>query len=214
MAQQFPKWVNKAPKLALIVLFFGLVSAVFIFWFWFSPYNLNVGYKPDQPVPYSHKLHVGKLGMDCRYCHQFVEKSAYAGVPSTEVCMNCHKSIKTNSLALKEVKKSFETGDPIQWIRVHKVGDYAYFDHSVHSKAGVGCVQCHGRVDKMDNVQQRKPLSMGWCINCHRNPELSLSPIEKITDMDFKGDEKWIKLAKKKAKLLHPPVENCSGCHQ
>lgn len=214
MAQIFPKWTNKVPKIALLSLVGAITGIVFIFWYWFSPYNLEVGYQPIQPVPYSHKKHVGELGMDCRYCHTGVEKSAVAGVPPTQTCMNCHSMIKKDSVKLEPVRDSFKTDLPIPWIRVHKVPDYAYFDHSAHIAASVGCVSCHGRIDQMTEVRLEKPLSMGWCLDCHRNPEPHLRPLDKITDMEWVADENWKAIAKAKAKTLHPPVESCSGCHR
>jgi hypothetical protein len=214
MAQIFPKWTNKVPKIALISLVCAITGIVFIFWYWFSPYNLEVGYQPTQPVPYSHKQHVGQLGMDCRYCHTGVEKSAVAGVPPTQTCMNCHSMIKKDSVKLEPVRDSFKTDLPIPWIRVHKVPDYAYFDHSAHIAASIGCVSCHGRIDQMTEVRLEKPLSMGWCLDCHRNPEPHLRPMDKITDMEWIADENWKAIAKAKAKTLHPPVESCSGCHR
>ena len=214
MAQIFPKWTNKVPKIALITLFLLVVGVVFVFWYWFSPKNLEVGYQPIQPVPYSHKIHAGNLGMDCRYCHTGVEKSPVAGVPPTETCMNCHATVKKDSLKLQGVFDSYRTGLPIPWVRVHKIPDYTYFDHSAHISVGVGCVSCHGRIDQMTEVRAEKPLSMSWCLECHRNPEPHLRPLDKITDMEWVGGENWKVIARAKAKTLHPPVESCSGCHR
>lgn len=214
MAQIFPKWTNKVPKIALLSGLCATAGIVFIFWYWFSPYHLEVGYQPIQPVLYSHKIHVGNLGMDCRYCHTGVEKSAVAGVPPTQTCMNCHSMIKRDSVRLKQVYSSFETDLPIPWVRIHKVPDYAYFDHSAHIAAGVGCISCHGRIDQMSEVRLEKPLSMGWCLDCHRNPEPHLRPLDKVTNMEWVADEDWKLIAKAKAKTLHPPVESCSGCHR
>jgi hypothetical protein len=214
MAQIFPKWTNKIPKMALLSIVSALVLIVFIFWYWFSPLNLEVGYQPVQPVPFSHKIHAGNLGMDCRYCHTGVERSAVAGVPPTQTCMNCHTTIKPDSMKLVRVQESWKTNTPIPWVRVHKVPDFAYFDHSAHVSVGVGCVSCHGHIEQMTTVRLDKPLSMGWCLDCHRDPSQHLRPLDKITDMDFKASEDWKKIAKAKAATLHPPVESCSGCHR
>jgi hypothetical protein len=214
MAQIFPKWTNKVPRIALVSLVALVTGIVFVFWYWFSPWNLEVGYQPIQPVPYSHKLHAGDLGIDCRYCHTGVEKSAVAGVPPTQTCMNCHATVKKDSVKLQRVQDSYKTGLPIPWVRVHKVPDYAYFDHSAHISVGVGCISCHGRIDKMAEVKLTQPLSMGWCLDCHRNPAPNLRPLDKITDMEWVGDSNWKELAKAKSKTLHPPVESCSGCHR
>ncbi len=214
MAQIFPKWSNKITKMVLLTSLLALCFITFVFWFWFSPWNLEVGYQPVQPVPYSHKIHAGMLGMDCRYCHTGVDKSAVAGVPPTQVCMNCHSTIKTDSLTMLGVIESWKSNQPIAWVRVNKIPDYAYFDHSAHISVGVGCVSCHGHIEEMAEVRLEKPLSMGWCLDCHRDPAPHLRPLDKITDMNFKTDLAWEKVAKAKAATLHPPVESCSGCHR
>lgn len=214
MAQIFHKWTNRIPVFVPVFLVGALVFIVFVFWYWFSPWNIEVGYQPIQPVPYSHKLHVGVLGMDCRYCHTGVEKSSVAGVPPTQTCMNCHHDVKKDSYKLSKVVESFKHDTPIEWVRVHKLPDYTYFDHSAHILAGVGCISCHGRVDQMEKVKVVKPLSMGWCLECHRDPAPHLRPTNKVTDMNWKPSSDWMRLAKRKAKNLHPPVESCSGCHR
>jgi hypothetical protein len=217
MAQMFPRWTNQVPKIAPVILGLVLVSVTFTIWYWFSPKHLVVGYAPEQPVPYSHKLHAGQLGMDCRYCHNNVERSAYAGVPSTQTCMNCHANVKKDSPILQPIRDSWKTGDPVPWVRIHKVADYAYFDHSAHLTRGVGCVSCHGRVDQMIVVRQQEPLNMEWCLNCHRNPEPSLRPLDKITDMDWKASDMSANEKQEIAErlsTLQPPVVNCAGCHR
>jgi hypothetical protein len=213
----FPRWTNQVPKIAPVILGLVLVSVTFTIWYWFSPKHLVVGYAPEQPVPYSHKLHAGQLGMDCRYCHNNVERSAYAGVPSTQTCMNCHANVKKDSPILQPIRDSWKTGDPVPWVRIHKVADYAYFDHSAHLTRGVGCVSCHGRVDQMIVVRQQEPLNMEWCLNCHRNPEPSLRPLDKITDMDWKASDMSANEKQEIAErlsTLQPPVVNCAGCHR
>jgi hypothetical protein len=217
MAQMFPRWTNQVPKIAPVILGLVLVSVTFTIWYWFSPKHLVVGYAPEQPVPYSHKLHAGQLGMDCRYCHNNVERSAYAGVPSTQTCMNCHANVKKDSPILQPIRDSWKSGDPVPWVRIHKVADYAYFDHSAHLTRGVGCVSCHGRVDQMIVVRQQEPLNMEWCLNCHRNPEPSLRPLDKITDMDWKASDMSANEKQEIAErlsTLQPPVVNCAGCHR
>lgn len=214
MSQIFPRWANQIPKWFLAFLLFGVVFVTFVVWYWFSPLNLEVGYQPKQPVEFSHKLHAGNLGIDCRYCHTGVEKSAFAGVPSTQTCMNCHATIKSDSILLRSVKDSWNSGEPIEWVRVHQLGDYVYFDHSAHIHAGVGCASCHGRVDTMSQVRQVEALSMGWCLDCHRDPTMHLRPLSEVTNMDFKSSDHWLRIAKEKSKTLHPPVESCSGCHR
>jgi hypothetical protein len=219
MPQIFPKWSNTAAKLLPIILFFGLCTVVFVFWYWFSPKNLDVGYEPHQPIPFSHKLHVSDLGIDCMYCHSQAEKSPHAGVPSTQTCMNCHEhQANKDSLKLASLMRSWKGGGidgaPIEWNRVHKVGDYAYFDHSAHISAGVGCVSCHGQVDQMQVVRQQKPLSMGWCLECHRDPAPHLRPPSEVTNMNYHQSDSYKKMAVERAKTLNAPVESCSGCHR
>lgn len=219
MPQIFPKWSNTVAKLLPIILLVGLCAVVFVFWYWFSPLHLDVGYEPHQPIPFSHKLHVSDLQIDCMYCHSQAEKSPHAGVPSTQTCMNCHEhQANKDSIRLAGLMRSWNSGGidgaPIEWKRVHKVGDYAYFDHSAHISAGVGCVSCHGNVDHMQVVRQQKPLSMGWCLECHRNPAPHLRPPNEITNMNYHQSENYKKMAEERAKTLNAPVESCSGCHR
>ncbi|MEM6315686.1 MAG: cytochrome c3 family protein [Planctomycetota bacterium] len=152
-----------------------------------NPSTLNVGYRPEQPVPYSHALHVGQLGMDCRYCHTTVDEAGFAAIPSTQTCMNCHTAVKYDSNKLTAVRQSWETGDPIEWTKVHDLADYAYFNHSAHVNKGIGCYSCHGRVDQMGEagVHQVEPLNMGWCLDCHRQPEKFIRPRPEVTNMDY-----------------------------
>ena len=177
------------------LLFFGTMPDV-----------MYTGYQPTQPVPFSHKLHAGELKMDCRYCHYTVDKAAHAAVPATNTCGNCHNAAKNpdgtlaktvvhpNSPKLQPVRDSLATGEPVKWERIHDLADYVYFNHSAHVNKGVGCVECHGRIDKMEVVYQHEPLSMSWCLDCHRNPEPRLRPLDQITNMawdpevDRRGD--------------------------
>lgn len=217
MAQIFPKWSNTAAKVLPFVLLGVGAFVVFVFWYWFSPLNLEVGYQPKQPISFSHKLHSSDLNIDCMYCHHMAEKSPHAGVPSSQTCMNCHEQQANKSaLSLAPLMDSIQGKEemPIAWKRVHKVGDYAYFDHSAHISAGVGCVSCHGNVDQMQVVKQEKSLSMGWCLECHRNPAEHLRPKSEVTNMAYHQSESYKKMAQERAKTLNAPVESCSGCHQ
>ena len=167
----FPRWSNKAAVgvllcVAIVPVYLGLLLA-----YGADPTTLYVGYQPVQPVPYSHALHVGKLGMDCRYCHTTVDKAGMAAIPPTQVCMNCHKAIFLNSPKLAEVRKSYVEGSPVLWIKVHDLADYVYFNHSAHVTSGVGCIECHGPVQQMEVVRTVKPMNMAWCLECHRQPE-------------------------------------------
>ncbi|MEY4545841.1 MAG: hypothetical protein RL685_2036 [Pseudomonadota bacterium] len=178
--------------------------------YYFSPDNLQVGYAPEQPIPYSHKLHVDELGLDCRYCHSNVERSQEAMIPPTQACMGCHAVVKPDSPQLAALRDSWKSGNPIPWIRVHELPDHAYFDHSAHLPAGVGCVSCHGRVDQMEVVRLDAPLAMGQCLECHRNPAPQLRPKSELTNMSWQRDDTSPVLA---ATSVHPP-EHCTGCHR
>lgn len=219
MPQIFPKWTNKAAKLGPII-FVGLVIAlVFVVWYWFSPWNTDVGYQPHQPIAFSHKLHNSDLGIDCMYCHRQAENTPFAGVPATETCMKCHElQNNKDNYSLRGLMASWQGGGgaglPIPWKRVHKVPDYAYFDHSAHVRSGVGCISCHSNVSEMEEVRQTKPLSMGWCLDCHRNPTPHLRPIAEVTNMNYQQTDAHQRIALEQGANLHAPVENCSGCHR
>jgi hypothetical protein len=215
LAQLFPRWTNKTPLYTLIGLTASVVLIILLIWYYGSPKNTDVGYRPDQPVDYSHKLHAGDLGIDCRYCHWGVDQAAHANVPATKTCMNCHTLVGTDNEKLLPVRESWATKEPIHWVRVHKVPDYAYFDHSAHVNAGVGCISCHGNVAEMVKVIQVKPLSMSWCLDCHRNPDEHLRPVSEVTNMNWvkPSDHKQFVENWKKEKNINPPVD-CSGCHR
>ena len=206
----FPPWTNKLRELAGVIVVGGAVYATVLIWFGFSPEATDVGYQPQQPVAFSHALHAGELGLDCRYCHQTVERAAHAAIPTTETCMGCHERIHPESKKLLPVRESWASGEAIPWVRVHDLPDYAYFDHSAHIQSGVGCASCHGRIDQMDVVFQSKPLSMGWCLDCHRDPAPHIRPKEWVTKMDWEQAEKTM------AALPHHvnASEDCSTCHR
>ncbi|MEP0829074.1 MAG: cytochrome c3 family protein [bacterium] len=215
MAQIFPKWTNRLPVYFVSGAVVILTAVVGIFWFYGSPKYSDVGYRPKQPVPYSHKLHAGDLGLDCRYCHSQVETSAAAGVPPTQTCMNCHKLILPESEKLLPVRESWSKRLPIMWVRVHNLPDFVYFDHSVHLNAGVGCASCHGNVAQMDVVMQKEPLSMSWCLDCHRNPDRHLRPREELTNMNWTPPVEQLELARRiRAEKGINPTVDCSGCHR
>ena len=153
--------------------------------------------------------------MDCRYCHFTVEKSAFAAIPPTEVCMNCHVRVKPQSPQLQVVRDSYARGEPIPWVKVHRLPDYVYFNHQAHVSAGVSCVSCHGRVDQMIEVKQVEPLSMAWCLDCHRNPAPKLRPVELVTKLDWQPDRDPAEIGREimRTKQIDPPL-TCSGCHR
>lgn len=164
----FPPWSVSVRALLPVLVVGGLGYVTAMFWYGASPLTIDVGYEPDQPVPFSHALHNGKMGIDCRYCHNHVEEAAHSNVPTTEVCMNCHSRVKLKSPKLQPVRDSWATGEPIQWVRVHQLPDFAYFNHSAHVNRNVGCQSCHGQVNEMEKIRQVSKLSMGWCLDCHR----------------------------------------------
>ena len=171
MPQLFRPSANTIARAVLVMalvapfLCIGLAYAVMR-----SPYTTGEKITVRQPVPFSHEHHVGELGIDCRYCHTSVEKSAFAGMPPTKTCMTCHSQLFTNAAMLAPVRKSLAEHKPIHWQRVHVLPGYVYFDHSIHIAKGVGCTTCHGAVDTMPLMKQAAPLTMGWCLDCHRNP--------------------------------------------
>jgi hypothetical protein len=214
MAAIFPKWTNRIPLLIAVGAPVAFVALVVGVWYYFSPNFTDVGYAPEQPVPFSHALHAGEMGMDCRYCHNTVEDASFAAVPPTKTCMNCHSQVKTESPRLAKVRESYETGQPIHWVRVHMLPDYAYFPHNAHVKAGVGCSSCHGRIDQMERVHQAEPLSMGWCLDCHRDPEPHLRPVDEVTNMNWDINDNDYNPAEDpdRVREVNPP-QHCSGCH-
>ena len=214
----FPRWLNFAGPAGAAAVVGGLVYVPLLFALGASPKTLAVGYAPVQPVPYSHALHAGKLGMDCRYCHNTVEKTAFAALPATQTCMNCHTNIKPSAPSLDPVRQSWALGKPVQWIKVHNLPNYVYFNHSAHVTHGVGCVECHGRIDHMDVVAQQQPLSMGWCLDCHRAPESHLRPKSEVTNMSWKptGDPAALGLQLKSEYKIHDTayMTSCYTCHR
>ncbi len=210
-----PPWIDRARPLAGVLLALGPVYLIFVVYYGGSPRTLAVGYQPRQPLPYSHALHAGQLGIDCRYCHNTVERAAEAAVPPTATCMNCHATVATDSAKLLLIRQSDAGGEPIHWQRVHDLPDYVYFNHSAHVSRGVGCVSCHGRVDKMERVYQAEKLSMGWCLDCHRDPAGHLRPQRHITDMTWVPEEDPTLLGARlmKENDIHPSTD-CSTCHR
>jgi hypothetical protein len=203
---------------ALIVLaVLGAPTPALLIAYGASPRTTAVGYAPVQPIPYSHKVHVAELGLDCRYCHTSVETTAKANIPPTQTCMNCHTKVLSESPKLEPLRQSAKTGLPVEWVRVHDLPDYVYFDHSAHVTRGVGCVECHGRVDTMDVVYQVKTLSMAWCLDCHRHPDSHLRPPEHVANMKWTppdGQDPFdFGRAYRKTNSINPRTD-CSTCHR
>jgi hypothetical protein len=214
----FPKWSNMLLPTALICAVVVPLYVVLIVAYGFSPKTTDVGYQPKQPVPYSHELHAGQLGIDCRYCHNTVEHSNRAAIPPTQTCMNCHTQIRKDSPNLKALMESYQTGKPMLWERVHDLPDFAYFSHSAHVTRGVSCVECHGRVDKMVVVTQEQPLSMGWCLDCHRNPAKGVRDPALVTQLGWGTNLTAAERAAEGHKWLDKnnlnPTQDCSACHR
>jgi len=217
MANIFPRWSNLLPiKLTICATVLGTALTLGC-WYYFTPKYTRVGYMPVQPVPFSHEIHVSQLGLDCRYCHSFVEVAAHSNVPNTQTCMNCHTQVQKDNPKLKPVHDSWETGKPIEWVQIHKTPDYAYFNHSVHVNRGVSCYSCHGPVNEMAVVYHAEPHSMAWCLDCHRAPENKLRPPQEVFNLDWTPPagttQREIGLELKKKWNVNPP-ENCAGCHR
>ena len=186
MSQIFHPSINIITKVALLVVLLLLAGLAWLGYYTVrSPFMTEVGVAKAQAVPYSHAQHVGGLGLDCRYCHTSVEESNSAGIPATETCMGCHAQVATDSPNLTLVRASAETGKPLEWIRVHDLADFVYFNHAIHVKQGVGCETCHGRVDQMPVVAKVENLQMDWCLECHRNPAQYLRPRDAVFTMGY-----------------------------
>jgi hypothetical protein len=169
----------------------------------------------EQPIQFSHLHHVTDDGIDCRYCHTSVETSAFAGIPPTKTCMNCHSQLFNTAPILEPVRASFRDDKPLRWIRVHDLPDFVYFNHSIHVKKGMGCETCHGRVDQMPLMQQQNSLQMEWCINCHRNPENYVRPRSEVTTMGYRPPVPQSVLGPQLVKEYGiNSLTSCSTCHR
>jgi hypothetical protein len=216
MAALFPPWSNTLLRLgvgAIGATVVALVAGLFIFVR--TPSRRGQNEPPDQPVQFDHRHHNGDDGIDCRYCHASVETQASAGIPSTELCMGCHNQIWTQSPMLEVVRRSWFSGAPIPWNRVHALPGHVYFDHSIHVTRGIGCSSCHGRVDQMAAVSQVASLTMGFCLDCHRNPEPALRPVEAITSMTWTPPADGGASQRELARAYGTrSITYCSGCHR
>jgi hypothetical protein len=218
MAQLFPSGYNSAFRNAIVVGLVTLIALPFVCYiFYRSPYITWQHWPLEQPVPFSHKHHVGGLGIDCRYCHNAVEHHAYAGMPTSAVCMTCHSQIWTNAPILQPVRDSYTSGQPLAWRRVHKLPDYVFFNHGIHLHAGVACYTCHGRVDQMPLMEKAKPLTMQWCTTCHSHPWHFIGQREHVFDMPPPPSEKQDEFGHQLVKEYHIQVDrlvNCTTCHR
>lgn len=216
----------------------GLTAAT---WYYVTPKYTRVGYEPIQPVPFQHSVHVEQLGMDCRYCHSFVDQAAHSNLPNTQTCMACHTQVQKDNPKLEPIRASWKTGQPVEWVQIHRSPDYVYYNHAAHVNRGISCHSCHGQVNEMEIVRHDKPHSMAWCLDCHRKPENHLRPEDQIFNLNWKPED--VKPAEFVAKYGQPkeakedfsqkqkltqqeigqtlkerwniqPTLNCQGCHR
>jgi hypothetical protein len=219
MSQIFHRSTNIYSRLSILALVGvaglagGVVALVHL-----SGYNTNQDMFVEQPIQFSHAHHVGGEGIDCRYCHTSVEESAFANIPPTKTCMNCHSQLWTNAPILEPVRASLRENKPLHWTRVHDLPDFVYFNHSIHVKQGVGCATCHGRVDKMPLMYQHANLQMNWCINCHRNPAQYVRPRDQVYNMAWEppSDDPGLgqRLVKEYNIASAQQLTSCSTCHR
>ncbi|MGH9324196.1 MAG: cytochrome c3 family protein [Vicinamibacteria bacterium] len=216
MPQIFHPSTNTLSRLSIFGALFLVLGLVWLSYeITRSNYVTGVGAVFDQPVPFSHEHHVGGLGIECRYCHESVERSAFAGIPATKTCMTCHSQIWTDSAVLQAVRASFRTGVPLEWTRIHDLADFVYFDHSIHIAKGVGCVTCHGEVDRMPLTWKTQSLQMEWCLECHREPERYVRPREAVYDSRWVPEGDREALGRELVARYHiESLTTCSTCHR
>ena len=218
MAQIFHpsmKVIAKASIVAAVILV-ALLSTVAVLMYR-SSYYTGSSEPREQVVPFSHQHHVSGLGIDCRYCHTSVEQSSFAGIPPTSTCMTCHSQVWTGSPLLAPVRESYRTNTPLQWVRVHDLPDFVFFNHSIHISKGIGCQTCHGQVDQMPLTWKQESLYMSWCLDCHRAPEKNIRPRADVFNMHYKIPENQAELGPKLVKeySVHTKqLTDCSICHR
>ena len=219
MTQIFHRSTNFLSRVTIFGAIFFIAALVWVIaGYNRSSYNTQANVPREQPVQFSHKHHVGDEGIDCRYCHTSVESAAFAGIPPTKTCMNCHSQIFANSPYLEPVRESWRTDKPIQWTRVNDLPDFVYFNHSIHVNKGVGCATCHGRVDQMPLMYQAQSLQMEWCLECHREPSRFVRPREKVFDMEWQPPSNQMEEGHKlveQYKIREPNfLTSCNTCHR
>lgn len=216
MSQIFPRSANAIARFTLVGLLIvvgllGWVVAMLMRSDFVTAANANV----DQPVQFSHAHHVGGVGLDCRYCHTSVEQAASANIPPTQTCMNCHTQIWAQSPYLEPVRASYASGESLEWIRVHDLPDFVYFNHSIHVKKGVGCETCHGRVDQMPGIYQANSLQMEWCLDCHRAPEQYVRPRAAVFTMGYEPEGDQLTIGRQLVREYNiQSLTSCSTCHR
>ena len=215
MAQVFKPSANTYARLSIFGALFAVVGVLFaLAAFNRSDYMTQARVARQQPVPFSHRHHVDELGIDCRYCHTSVERTATAGIPATEICMNCHAQIWKDSPTLEPVRASLASDRSIEWVKVHDLPDFVYFDHSIHVAKGIGCASCHGRVDHMNLTWQESSLQMEWCVSCHRNPELHVRPRSEVFNMGWTAEDQATLGPKLVAEHGIESRDDCTVCHR
>ncbi len=206
------------PPVILGIKLFAIAAVVVVVAAWLTLYKALPAHSglltPAQPLPFSHKHHVGDDGIDCRYCHWSVEKSAFAGIPSADVCLTCHSQLFSDAPMLEPLREAGRTGKPLHWTRVHDLPDFVFFDHSIHIAKGVGCVECHGRVDRMPRIVRVAPLEMQWCLGCHRNPAPHLRTPDKVFDMASAPADAKVRAILASHLLPVQRLTDCSTCHR
>jgi len=217
MPQTFPKNANAFAKWLVVGGGVFVLALMIALAFYARTTNNAVGVPVSQPVAFQHNLHAGQLGLDCRYCHTSVEVEATSSVPPTETCMTCHSQIRVGDPALAVVQASWDTQTPIEWNRVHDMADYVYFNHSAHINSGVGCSDCHGSVQEMGEIWKNEPMTMGWCLECHRQPEEYLRPVSEVFNMEYERPSDQLALGAELVDAYHVNTDKltqCSTCHR
>jgi hypothetical protein len=219
MAQIFHRSTNFISRFSLFAgIFLAGLALTGVMGLARSPYFTRQNVIRSQPVQFSHKHHVGDDGIDCRYCHTSVESSATAGVPPTKTCMSCHSVLYNNVGYLEPIRESYRTDTSIQWVKVHRLADYAYFNHSIHIGKGVGCSTCHGRVDQMPLMFQSSTLLMQWCLDCHRDTAKALRPLDKVYDMAWQPAANQAEIGQQYQQERNirsvTDLTSCSTCHR
>lgn len=218
MAQLFPSWSNTAGRIVLGMLVLSPIAVPAALMIAVrTPYQTQEGIVREQPVPFSHQHHAGSLGIDCRYCHDTVETSPFAGMPETRVCMTCHSQLWTDADMLAPVRESLANDTPLRWTRLHDLPDHVYFDHSIHVQKGVGCESCHGRVDRMPLAYTEHALFMQFCLDCHREPERHLRPRQQVTTMGWQPTTDQHTLGRRLLddyNIHKEQLTDCSICHR
>lgn len=216
MPGAFPNWFDRWP---LWVLAGGILTATAVVagcWYYLTPKYALVGYQPRQPVAFSHAVHAGQMRVDCRYCHPAAEQTGAATLPPASKCLNCHGQVLKDDPRLAPVREAVATDRPIPWVRVHRLPDFVAFNHAAHVRRGVGCVECHGRVDQMAEVSQAQPLSMAFCLECHRDPVPRLRPLTEVCNLNWQPPPEfaWTQAKKLAAEWQVQPLPYCSTCHR